>query len=160
MAADRQISEAQREEIRKRHGDVLRAGADARMASEAGGETEDSVPPLAEDIASIELMLPDGRAVIMAPPQGSLLYRIATMTAGDPAGQVLSVMAQALLSIVTIGGEVPPQISNKIDLLKWVNDLGDRTVDILVAAYNDCWPPITRKDLVIVKKNLRQPRLA
>lgn len=122
--------------------------------TEQAPDAEDVVPR--EDIATVELALPDGRQVVFGPPDGvSLTTRIAMMRAGQPPSEPLDMITRCCLCVRSINGKPPPVLSNQVDVAKLANQLGDNALDILAFVLSQYWPAVKLSELQIVKKNLR-----
>jgi hypothetical protein len=139
----------------------VRAGVEAvkarieRNAAAEPGPTKETAPPPRESVDSVELALPDGRTILFGPPPGiSLNLRIPELL-GEEMTRVNALVLRVLLSVRAINGSPPPQIFNKVDMHKVAHVLGDDAIDALAIALDLYWPPVTVKDLRVVKKNLR-----
>lgn len=129
-------------------------------ARERGAAIADEQPaapsPPREPVESIELMLPNGRAVEYGPPHDvSLSLRIVDIL-GDETAAAKVVIVRTVLCVRKIDGRKPPGVANMVDVQKIANMISDDGLDILYVLHNTHWPPITSRDLPAVKKNLRQ----
>lgn len=112
--------------------------------------------PDREDLDSIEIEF-RGRTFEISRLQGSSTYRIAGIMQDDPASSAFAMIARSLIAVTKIDGKPVPPMLNKIDVLRFMDEIGVDAVDIITAAQQAAWPPVTLADLKVIKKNLRQP---
>jgi hypothetical protein len=141
--------QARRTEIRNRH-----RGENGQFAKEA----EQPTPPAPrEPVETIELTLPNGRAVKYGPPADvALTFRVIDIC-GDDNGAAKVAVVRSLLCIREIDGKPVPAIANMVDAQKLANMVGDDGLDVLYLLHNTTWPPLTLRDLPTIKKNHKQP---
>ena len=117
---------------------------------------DDAVPPVREDVEAIELQLTDGRRVWVGPPPGvSLKMRMMTGFGHMSLSPQSETRIHALMCVQSIDGVRVAPVVTMLDAQKLANDLGDNTVDILVEAYIQHWPPPRMADLVVIQKKMR-----
>ena len=136
--------------------------ASARAAGEAAQlreRQETAVPPAAprEDVESVEVQLPDGRTIMYGPPAGvSLSIRVAEFLGEQTQNPVLAAITRIILCVRSIDGQPVRSPGSLLDVKKIAASLGDSTIDLLGLIHAETWPPITKDDLPVLKKNLRQ----
>ena len=147
-----EVNDEQRDAIRAKHAEIIGKNQTAKAAAEAA--PEDPII-LREDVAEIELELPNGMVVTMAPPAtGSLVYKQAAILGGDVGG-IMGAIVRSLLFVRKIDGDDPPPLNSRIDSMQFMDKLGEAGVDLVTSACQMTWPPMTLGDLKIVKKTLR-----
>lgn len=135
---------------------VQREGLAGRHAEKQREEPAEILPPLREEVEELELELPDGRTVVMAPPPaGQLFYKIAQVLQGDYNSAIMQATLRMFMHIRSIDGRALPAISSAVDLVKQMNEFGEATLDLLTYVTQTNWPPFTVGDLKIVKKTLK-----
>lgn len=144
----------------------LHAEQHQRNAAAADNDGESLLAELAEavkpreDVESIELQLPDGRVVLFGPPPGvSLTARVAMLMAGQPASDELDMVTRVLLCIRSIDDKRMPPITNRVDVQKCANLVGDNGLDVLGYMLKEHWPAVKLGELPMIKKNLRGSNL-
>ncbi|HEV3024371.1 MAG TPA: hypothetical protein VGX76_17970 [Pirellulales bacterium] len=152
----RQATPEEAQQIRDRRQQTFDK-ARARNGQFASKEPEAPPAPPREPVDSIELTLPNGRAVVYGPPADvALTFRIIDIC-GDDAGASKVAIVRSLLCIRQIDGKPVGPLANMIDVQKLANMVGDDGLDVLYLLHNTTWPPLTIRDLPAVKKNMRQP---
>ena len=129
--------------------------AEANALADSADTAEDKPR---EDIESVELKLPDGRDVVFGPPAGiSLTARVAMLMAGTPPSDAMDMIARCCLSVRSLDGKKLPPITNRVDIQKCANIVGDGGLDVLAYVLSEYWPAVKLKELQTIKKNLRGP---
>lgn len=108
-----------------------------------------------EDLDSVELELPNGKTAIVGPPPGIALQLRISNLLGAKLDNFNSTVYRALMCVRQIDSEIMRPITNEVDAQAVANKLGEDGLDLCMLAVNTYWPPVTRKDLRIVKKNPR-----
>ena len=131
-------------------------------AEQAEADTADVDAAVAEkpreDIETVECRLPDGREVVFGPPSGvSLTARVAMLMAGQPPSDAMDMIARCCISVRSLDGKKLPPITNRVDIQKCANIIGDAGLDVLAYLLSEYWPAVKLKELATIKKNLRGP---
>lgn len=152
---------AKADEIRKQraalHKKYEQDLASQQIADAQTDDTDSVAPPEPrEDVSSIELELPNGMTVIFGPPEGvSMSMRVLRLLGTDAENRIMVQIYRVLMCVREINGVDVPTITNRLDVDKLANRIGDQALDILSSAYRKYWPPLTVGDLPEIKKNLR-----
>jgi hypothetical protein len=152
----RQVSTEEAEGIRARRQatfDRARAG-NGQFASR---EPEAPPAPPREPVDSIELTLPNGRAVVYGPPVDVALTLRIIDICGDDASASKVAVVRSLLCVRQVDGKPVAPLASMVDVQKLANMVGDDGLDVLYLLHNTTWPPLTIRDLPAIKKNMRQP---
>lgn len=106
---------------------------------------------LAADQVELEI---NGKSVVMGAPLGGTIRQIAVLL-DDAKGNLsmLIVWLKALMYVRSIDGVPTTAITSIIDAQKLANALGANGEDIVMQAYQELWPPVTKESLPIVKKS-------
>lgn len=134
----------------------LRSGSEPAEASEV--EAAPPTPPVVEQLASIELKLPNGKIVLLGTRPGiSAWLRMAQIQdSTKEKNQIILMMIQTVLKVLQIDGvavEMPKDFKGCIELAE---RLGDEGLDLCLVADQKYWPGVSMNDLPVLKKNLRQ----
>ncbi|HEY9678678.1 MAG TPA: hypothetical protein V6C76_11755 [Drouetiella sp.] len=110
-----------------------------------------------ERCKEVSFELPDGRAIEMAPPQGNSAIFAEKLLSNrkfeDEKLMSLALMTcRAILHIRTIDGAKIDLITVPNEYNHMCNRLGDEGIDAVFAAYMECFPPLQRQELKLVKK--------
>jgi hypothetical protein len=147
-------TEAQLQQLRRDTHAATHATHAADAAAAKATDTAAADTPR-EDLDSVEFELPDGRTIILGPPPGiALQIRISNML-GPKLDAYTAALYRALLSVRQVGSELTRPLVNEVDAQALANKIGEDGVDLCILAMNKYWPPVTTKDLRIVKKNPR-----
>ncbi len=95
-----------------------------------------------------------GKEVVMAPPQGGTMRKIAMMLGDSGQGNVsiLVMWMKALMYVRSINGTPVGQVNAMVDLQKLADQLGDRGEDLVMSAYEKFWPMPSKEELPVIKK--------
>jgi hypothetical protein len=157
LGAPAEANEAVRAAIARNRDEIVRRKTQA--------EAEDTGPPeippeqqaiVREDVESVVIALEDGTPCKIVQAK-NLTYRLAVLLANDPGAQGIEPIARALLCVREIGGHEPPVVRNKVDLLAWMEKLGDDNIERISATYRIHWPPLLVTDLRVLKKTVKTP---
>lgn len=100
-----------------------------------------------------EIQLPDGRVVVMAPPGGGIMRKIATMLGnGETNVGLMLGWLKAILYVRTIDGSPVQSVNTVVDAQRVADILGDIGEDCIMMAYQEYWPPVSIEDLQTIKK--------
>ena len=125
-----QIAEAVREQM-------------ARRLGEQGAGHSDTV----------RFQIPDGPVVEMGPPSGGTMRRAIKLMEDMESNSVLMLgHIKAMLYVRTVNGEAVGALSNKVDLQRLGDKLGDRGEELVMVAYGTYWPSFTEESLPVIKK--------
>lgn len=133
---------------------VLDKSREVRATEAAGPKEPATKAPMRQSLDSIEIELADGRTCRLRPPK-STAYKVATLIGNDPGLAVLEQVIRSLLAVEDIAGAAPPELETKVDLLKWLEQLGDDNVDCIAAAHRIHWPPMLVSELKVLKKTAK-----
>jgi hypothetical protein len=136
---------------------AARAMAEGMIAKVVDTGAEDPPAPVVrEPIDSIEVKLPNGLHVVFGPPPGiSLSTRIARDFPQYDANGQMNTIVRTLMCVREIDGKKPKPIASDVEIQALSNVIGDLGLDLLTAALSEYWPPVTRRDLLQIKKNHR-----
>ena len=95
-----------------------------------------------------------GKEVVMAPPPGGTMRKIAMMLGDANQGNIsiLVMWMKALMYVRSIDGVPVGPVSAMVDLQKIAGQLGDRGEDLVMSAYEKFWPMPSKEELPIIKK--------
>lgn len=122
-----------------------RKAALAQLGGTAGGAK------ISSDAQSF--VLPDGREVVMAPPSGGIIRKVA-MILGDSESNLglMMLWTKAMMYVRSIDGS-PMTVPNTIvDVQRVADILGGQGEEIVMSAYSEFWPSMSVKDLPTIKK--------
>ncbi len=127
---------------------ALLAAREKAIASLGTGNAVAGVSPDAQVFT-----LPDGREVVMSPPQGGIARKLAVMLGGE-SGHIGLLMnwAKAMMFVRSVGGNVFPVVSTVVDAQRIADALGAVGEELVMSAYQDFWPAVDVKDLQTIKK--------
>lgn len=100
-----------------------------------------------------EVQLPDGRVVVMAPPGGGIMRKVASMLGNGESNVGLMIgWLKSILYVRSIGGDPVQAVNTIVDAQRVSDILGDIGEDCVMAAYQEYWPPVSIEDLQTIKK--------
>ena len=109
----------------------------------------------APDLANgqVELMLPNGKIVVMGPPKvGTMTLMARLLGDGVPSGIMMGFL-KSIFYIRSIDGKDVALPQDNIQVQAIANELGDAGEDIIMAAYSTYWPPVGEADLPVIRKS-------
>jgi hypothetical protein len=122
---------------------------------EPEGDEDVGAPREREDIESVNIELPDGRVIEYGPPKAAY-FRVSELLAGVRGADItMQNVVRLLLGVRAVDGQPVRQPSNYIEVRKLADKIGEAGIDMLGVASNEFWPPVTKQDLRVLKKNLR-----
>lgn len=144
----RRLKNAAQDQIRNR------PAAEAAEAEKQDAADQDIEPRTREDIDSVILGMPDGRAVEFGPVRMAS-FRVSEILGREAGDPYLQMLTRVMLGVRAIDNIPAKPITNVAEAKILASKLGDDSIDILWLAMNEFWPPMTKKDLRVLKKNLR-----
>ena len=95
-----------------------------------------------------------GKEVVMGPPPGGTMRRIATILGNDTKGnfQVLLIWLKALMYVRSIDGVQVSPLTDMVMAQKLSDQLGDYGEDIVMTAYEQYCPAPSKEELPLIKK--------
>lgn len=149
-------ADAKRQAISDSHKATLEANRAEREKAEKSA-TED-LPPMREEVESVEFELPDGRVLVMGrPPAGMMTYKLAQVLGDDMQNQVLNSIVRSFLHIRTIDGQAPAVFNSRLEVQKFMDAMGEDAIDLITYVCQTNWRPVSVNELKIVKKTLKTP---
>ncbi len=129
---------------------------DQARAAERRGELPQDLQKV-DRCREAEITLPDGRVIWMAPPPIAteiLKEKILQerMFADEKMMGLAGLYVHAVLHICTIDGVTFSRPVNAVEYQSAAQKLGDAGMEAVFHAYLECFPPIQRSELKIVKK--------
>lgn len=131
-----------------------RPAAEAAEAASEADADKDVEPRPREDIESVVLETPVGRSVEFGPVRMAS-FRVSEILGREAGDPYLQMLTRVMLGVRAIDGTQVKPVTNVAEAKILATKLGDESIDVLWIAMNEFWPPVTKKDLRVLKKNLR-----
>jgi len=127
----------------------LGEGAPQTPLEEAAGRA--GAPDLPN--GQVELLLPNGKIVVMGPPNvGTMTLMARLLGDGIPSGVMMGFL-KAIFYVRSIDGQTVALPQDQIAVQAIANQLGDAGEDIIMASYSTYWPPVGEADLPVIRKS-------
>lgn len=157
-AVDDHLIKAREAQVHRAN-ELKQARAQQAAHSQSGGgyTQQQEAPPYQAPCSEVEITLPDGQIIVMAPPVGicEILENkiMAQWSFADE--KLLSYskgLVRAMLYVRTLNGVTLSPPVNGVEFNQLAQKLGNDGIEIVKDIFNECFPQLQRGQLKIVKK--------
>lgn len=162
MLASQQAMDQRNADLREAAAKGVQSVLARRAADAAPEEAADPVQfpqEPRENVESVVLQMPNGKEVEYGPRKASTIIAMANIFGNTQPNTSTLQVVTTLMWVRKIDGDDIAMPANMVDIQKLANELTDEGVDILMMARMKFWPGVSRDDLPVLKKNLRDAGL-
>jgi hypothetical protein len=113
--------------------------------------TEQKVPDLTP-VKSVEIELPNGQKVVLAPPEIATAFVVSRIL-GNETSPISHTYLKALMYVKEVAGEKINRPVNLAAAQILANKLGEAGMDSVVIAVSEFWPQPDQSSLKVIKKS-------
>ena len=144
------------EELMKRRKKIHQQAAREENERKLDDEIAEAPRPPREDLASVEVSLPNGMVVEIGPTPGvALTMRLLHYYGANEFSMADEAITRALMCVRAIDGDPYPTITSPMDRDRLGHRLGDEGIAVVVTTYRTYWPPLVLSELPVLKKTPR-----